>query len=196
MEKAGQVGRVEQGAGRHSTVLVEVDHHPVWSPAVLTNSSAWFVKTMATFFTSTLLVEIHTNTVLMVPSDDAQWTVQNGFIPCASWWAEIHITLDSFNIWKWWHVIDVVPAGHANSWHISPASRGGLCYSSCPPPLSELGINERIDVPSSVDLAPREIMCSAEGGGRQNSHDSTPQYTWAQNRLQLNFGYGCKGQLC
>ena len=63
---------------------LEGDHYPVWSPAALTNSSPWFVKTVTTFFTLTLLVEIHTSTVLMVPSDDAQWTVQNGFILCAS----------------------------------------------------------------------------------------------------------------
>lgn len=63
---------------------LEGDHCPLWSPAPLMNSPPWFLKTVTTSFTLMLLVEIHASTVLMLPSDDAQWTVQNGFIPCAS----------------------------------------------------------------------------------------------------------------
>lgn len=119
--------------------------------------------------------EIHTSSVLMVPSDDSQWTVQNRLIPCAEW-VEVCMTLGSFHIWKWWHVIDVVPAGHTNSEHVSPASWRALCYCSCPCPLTGLWIDVRIDVPSGVNLAPHETTCSKEAGGRQISQNQIPQH--------------------
>lgn len=58
-------------------------HYPVWGPAVLMNLSPCSFKTVTTSFPLRSWAEIHTSSVLMVPSDDAQWTVQNRLIPCA-----------------------------------------------------------------------------------------------------------------
>lgn len=174
--RAGKPGGTEGGecAGRHSTVLSG------WSLPCLGSCSSgelislFFFKTVSPFPLRSW-AEIHTSSVLMVPSDDAQWTVQNRLIPCAEW-VEVCMTLGSFHIWKWWHVIDVVPAGHTNSEHVSPASWRALCYCSCPCPLTGLWIDVRIDVPSGVNLAPHETTCSKEAGGRQISQNQIPQH--------------------